>query len=163
MQILPRKRIVFNPRHKDITRKYTNGEVTVVWKPKLCIHSMICFEGLPEVFDPDRRPWIMPEKSDTHTVVEQVKACPSGALTYFMNDPVKAEENAKSAAEPTPLPEITIEILTNGPMLVRGFITLKDKEGNEVRKGPVTALCRCGATKNKPFCDGAHSRIGFKG
>ena len=163
MQLFPRKRIVFNPRRKDITKKYTNGDVTVVWRPKLCIHSMICFEGLPEVFDPDRRPWIKPELSDTKSIVETVKACPSGALTYFMNDPARAEEDARSSEETTAIPETSIEILPNGPMLVRGYFTLKDKEGKDVMKGPVTALCRCGATRNKPYCDGAHSRIGFKG
>jgi uncharacterized Fe-S cluster protein YjdI len=163
MEQQARKWIIFNPRRKDITRKYTNGEVTVVWRPKLCIHSMICFEGLPEVFDPDRRPWIIPGNSNTKTIVEQVKACPSGALTYYLNDPETAGAGLAEEEEPTPHPETIIEILPNGPMLVRGFITLKDKEGKEVRKGPVTALCRCGATRNKPFCDGAHSRIGFKG
>jgi uncharacterized Fe-S cluster protein YjdI len=157
-----RKWVIFNPRRKEITRKYSNGEVTVVWKPKLCIHSMICFEGLPEVFDPDRRPWVMPEKSDTRTIINQVKECPSGALSYYMDNPDQPEPVA-DPPESQPHPETTIEILPNGPMLVRGYIILKDKEGNEVSKGPVTALCRCGATRNKPFCDGAHSRVGFKG
>ena len=50
---------------KDITKKYSNGEVTVVWKPNVCIHSAICFNGLPEVFDPTSRPWIVPEGSTT--------------------------------------------------------------------------------------------------
>ena len=64
---------------------YTNQEVTIVWKPDVCIHSTKCFKGLPGVFDPRRRPWIDPSQSDTTTIVEQVKKCPSGALSYFMN------------------------------------------------------------------------------
>ena len=67
--------------------KYTNGEVTVVWQPKLCIHSAICFKGLPEVFDPRRRPWVNATASNTETIIAQIKKCPSGALSYYMNDP----------------------------------------------------------------------------
>jgi len=71
---------------KEITKKYTNGEVTIVWKPSVCIHSAICFKGLGEVFDPRKRPWITPEHSTTEKIIEQVKKCPSGALTYFLNE-----------------------------------------------------------------------------
>lgn len=70
---------------RKITKKYTNGEVTIVWKPGVCQHSGICFHGLPEVFDPRKRPWIMPENSSTQKIIEQVKKCPSGALSYYMN------------------------------------------------------------------------------
>ena len=74
---------------KNITKKYSNGEVTIVWKPDLCIHSGICAKGLSEVFHPRELPWITPEKSTTEKIVEQVKKCPSGALSFFMNDEVK--------------------------------------------------------------------------
>ena len=70
---------------KDITNKYSNGEVTVVWKPAVCIHSAICFNGLPEVFDPTVRPWIDAKGSTTEKIIEQIKKCPSGALTYFLH------------------------------------------------------------------------------
>ncbi len=68
------------------THKYTNGEVTVVWKPEICTHSAICFKGLPQVFDPRRTPWIEMDKASTEQIIEQVKKCPSGALSYFMNE-----------------------------------------------------------------------------
>jgi uncharacterized Fe-S cluster protein YjdI len=74
---------------KDITKKYSNGEVTIVWKPAMCIHSTICWKhatGLPEVFNPMIRPWIKPENSTTEKMIEQVKKCPSGALSFYMND-----------------------------------------------------------------------------
>ncbi len=74
---------------KEITKKYTNGEVTIVWKPHMCIHSTICWKaatGLPEVFNPADRPWIKPEGADTERIIEQVKKCPSGALSFVMND-----------------------------------------------------------------------------
>jgi uncharacterized Fe-S cluster protein YjdI len=70
---------------KGSERKYTNGEVTIVWKPNLCRHSAKCFTGLPNVFNPLKRPWIDPRFSTTGEIIEQVKKCPSGALTTVMN------------------------------------------------------------------------------
>jgi len=66
--------------------KYSNGEVTIVWQPELCIHSGRCVRGLAEVFKPKEKPWITPEGSTTEKIIAQVKKCPSGALSYFMND-----------------------------------------------------------------------------
>jgi len=71
---------------KDVTTKYSNGEITVVWKPGRCQHSAICFRGLPEVFDPRVRPWIRPEHATTQQIVNQVEKCPSGALSFFRKD-----------------------------------------------------------------------------
>lgn len=70
--------------------KYSNGEVTIVWQPHLCIHSGNCFRGLPEVFKPKQKPWITPEDSTTKKIIAQVKKCPSGALSYFMNEDLKS-------------------------------------------------------------------------
>jgi uncharacterized Fe-S cluster protein YjdI len=67
------------------THYYTNGEVTVLWQPALCIHSGICFKGLPEVFDPRRKPWIEMDKAATETIIQQVSKCPSGALSISAN------------------------------------------------------------------------------
>ena len=68
------------------TLHYSNGEVTVIWKPDLCIHSANCVKGLGEVFDPKRQPWIDVNKAPTQQIIEQVKKCPSGALSYSMNE-----------------------------------------------------------------------------
>ncbi|MEP7373472.1 MAG: (4Fe-4S)-binding protein [Chitinophagaceae bacterium] len=67
------------------TLSYTNDEVTVVWKPKVCIHSTLCWKGLVEVFNPRRRPWIKIDGASTEKIIEQVRKCPSGALSYFLN------------------------------------------------------------------------------
>ena len=69
------------------THEYTNGEVTVFWKPDLCIHSANCVKNLPTVFKPKEKPWITPEGSTTEKIIETVKKCPSGALTYYLNKP----------------------------------------------------------------------------
>lgn len=68
------------------TLKYTNNEVTVVWKPKVCIHSTICWKGLIEVFNPKEKPWIKMNGSATEQIIEQVRQCPSGALSFYMNE-----------------------------------------------------------------------------
>lgn len=142
---------------KDITKKYTNGEVTIVWKPAACIHSKICWSaaaGLPAVFNPAIRPWIKPENATTLQLIEQVKKCPSGALTYFMNN----EEVSNEVKT-----ETIIEQKENGPLLVYGNIEIKLKDGTVKKQNKVTAFCRCGASSNKPFCDGTHTKINFKG
>jgi uncharacterized Fe-S cluster protein YjdI len=66
----------------DLIKKYSNGEVTVIWKPTLCQHSGVCARGLPAVFNPRRRPWIELEHADSKTIVAQVEQCPSGALSW---------------------------------------------------------------------------------
>jgi uncharacterized Fe-S cluster protein YjdI len=71
---------------EEIVKKYSNGEVTVVWKPAICKHSTICFAGLPAVFDPRRRPWVDIQAASSDAIVKQVRKCPSGALSVFRND-----------------------------------------------------------------------------
>ena len=139
---------------KDITKKYTNGEVTIVWKPGECIHSGICFRGLGEVFDPHKRPWITPEGSTTERIIGQVKKCPSGALSYYLNRDT-GDEALKIEAE------TIVETMPNGPLMVYGNVSVKDSSGSITRKNNVTAFCRCGSSQNKPYCDGTHKKIGF--
>jgi len=68
------------------THKYSNEEITVVWKPGICQHSKICWKGLLNVFDPQKKPWIKMDGATTEQIIEQVKKCPSSALSYFKND-----------------------------------------------------------------------------
>lgn len=141
---------------KDITKKYSNGEVTVVWKPSECIHSGICFRGLGDVFDPRKRPWITIEGSTTDKIIEQVKKCPSGALSYYLNRDAD-ETSVKVEAE------TIVETMANGPLLIYGNVSVKDSSGNITKKHNVTAFCRCGGSSNKPYCDGSHKKNGFVG
>lgn len=138
-----------------IIREYTNGEVTVVWKPDICIHSTLCFKGLPEVFDPARRPWVNIQGAGSDQIVEQVKKCPSGALSYHLNKSEPASVETES--------ETTVEVMKNGPLIVRGNIIVKNAEGKETNHQRVTTFCRCGGSNNKPYCDGTHRKMGFKG
>ena len=139
---------------RKITKKYSNGEVTIVWQPHLCIHSGICAQGLPAVFRPQERPWIKVDEAKTEDLVNQVKNCPSGALSFFMND----EENKEAESM-----ETKVEVIPNGPLLVYGTLKVTDAAGNSTTKNKTTAFCRCGQSRNKPYCDGAHIKADFQG
>ncbi|MEW4924344.1 (4Fe-4S)-binding protein [Algibacter sp. 2305UL17-15] len=135
-------------------KEYTNGEVTIVWEADKCIHSGICVKGLPNVFRPKLRPWVDINAAETGALVNQVKQCPSGALSFYMNDKDdKTEETL----------DTKVEVLENGPLLVYGTLNVVHKDGTEETKSKTTAFCRCGASSNKPFCDGAHVKTEFKG
>ena len=143
---------------KDITKKYTNGDVTVVWKPASCIHSTVCWKGvtgLSSVFNPKERPWIKMDGAPTDQIVEQVKKCPSGALSFYYN-------KDEAASHSQIIVDTQVEVLPSGPLLVYGNITVKDKDGQETNKHKVTAFCRCGHSQNKPYCDGSHVKMKFE-
>jgi uncharacterized Fe-S cluster protein YjdI len=142
----------------NVTKQYTNGEITIVWQSGKCIHSTKCWnelEGLTSVFNPRERPWIKPEGASTETIMAHIDKCPSGALSYYKNN--EKDQVVEVTAEQI------VEVAENGPLLVYGNIIVKDKDGNQTRKNKVTAFCRCGQSNNKPYCDGAHVKIGFKG
>ncbi len=138
----------------EIRKEYTNGELTIVWKPAKCIHAAECVKALPKVYDPNRKPWIIAEGADTKALKEQIGKCPSGALSYFMNGEENKEEHSL---------ETKVEVLENGPLLVYGTLSVVDKDGKAETKNKTTAFCRCGASDNKPYCDGSHIKAEFKG
>ncbi|AJR03641.1 (4Fe-4S)-binding protein [Siansivirga zeaxanthinifaciens] len=136
------------------TKEYSNGEVTIVWEPEKCIHSGICVNGLPDVFQPKDKPWIKIDAAKTEALVKQVKACPSVALRFYMND----EKDKTSETL-----ETKVEVLENGPLLVYGTLHVTYKDGSTDTKNKTTAFCRCGQSNNKPYCDGAHVKENFVG
>jgi len=139
---------------KEIIKEYSNGELTIVWKPKTCIHAAECVKALPKVYNPKARPWLKIENATTEELKAQIKKCPSGALSYYMND----EDNKEAETL-----ETKVEVLENGPLLVYGTLKVTDKDGNTETKNKTTAFCRCGHSNNKPYCDGAHIKSGFNG
>lgn len=142
------------------TFNYTNGEITVVWKPKACIHSTLCWKGLVQVFNPRAKPWVKMEGASTEQIIEQVRKCPSGALSYFLN----AEDNIadkKITSESANRPKI--EVTANGPYLIKSECLIVYSDGREETKTGTVALCRCGTSQNKPYCDGNHRKIEFRG
>jgi uncharacterized Fe-S cluster protein YjdI len=139
---------------KEIIKEYTNGELAVIWKPKTCIHAAECVHRLPQVYNPDLKPWIKAENASTDELIEQIKACPSGALSYRINN----QKNNKEMEI-----ETKVEILENGPLLIHGVMEVTNSNGNKEKREKTTAFCRCGVSQNKPYCDGAHKKAEFKG
>jgi uncharacterized Fe-S cluster protein YjdI len=136
----------------EMKKEYSNGEITITWEPDKCIHSTKCWKELGSVFQPRSRPWISMEGSTTENIVAQIKKCPSGALGYYETNKNQNMEDNKS---------VKINVLENGPILIEGSCIITEK-GN-TKTVEKMALCRCGASSNKPFCDGQHNKIGFKG
>lgn len=132
---------------------YSNDRIEVHWEPSLCIHVRNCVRGLGRVFDPEARPWIDVDAADPDEIASTVLACPTGALHFRRLD---------GGAQEQPPEQTTIEPLPNGPLFVRGRVRIVDADGGLIREDTRVALCRCGASGNKPFCDGSHLRIGFR-
>ncbi len=139
--------------------KYSNNDITVVWKPNTCIHSTLCWKGLIEVFNPKEKPWIKMNGATTEKIIEQVRKCPSGALSYYRNDELP-EESGKIMSESASI--LKIEVSPNGPYLVKSECLIIHSDGREETKTGTVALCRCGASGNKPYCDGSHRKIDFR-
>ena len=140
------------PRTSGVTRVYDDGRIKVLWDASRCIHTGICLRDLPEVFDASARPWIDLTKADAGAVAATVRACPTGALRY---EP--GEVGAEEPAVPT-----TVEVRPNGPLYLRGRLLVQGPGGRGVREETRVALCRCGASENKPYCDNSHRIVGFR-
>ena len=125
--------------------RYTNGEVTIVWEQDRCTHSARCWKGLGAVFQPGQRPWIKPEGASSAQIVEQVRQCPSGALS------IAEDTQVESTVAPT-----LVEVLRDGPLMVKGGCLVQHADGRLEQRTQHTAFCRCGHSANKPFCDGSH-------
>lgn len=133
-------------------KAYEAEGIKVLYEPALCIHAAECVHRLPGVFDPERRPWIDAAAAGADAIARVVERCPTGALTYELepSDPEQADQEA------------TVRLAPDGPLYLRGTITVTTPAGEETACSRV-ALCRCGQSKNKPFCDNAHLEAGFKG
>lgn len=134
-------------------KSYTSKDITVYYDAKLCIHAAECVRGLPQVFDTSKKPWIQPEHAAADAIADVIHRCPSGALRYERLD--------DGASEAMPA-EVTGTFAENGPLYLRGAIKLTNDEGQTLFEGTRVALCRCGASKNKPFCDRSHKEIEFQ-
>jgi uncharacterized Fe-S cluster protein YjdI len=149
-------------------REYTNGEITVFWKPDTCIHATICFMKLRKVFDPTKRPWVNMQGASTQDIIDIVELCPTDALTWKWNRDLTVSEKEELISEPAgeemvPAPVAEITIIENGPALNKGKFRLLKTSGEKFETAEQIALCRCGSSHNKPFCDGSHHAAGFKG
>ena len=136
-----------------LKKEYRNESIAVTWEPAFCAHTARCLRGAPAVFDTGRRPWIVLEGADPDHVARVVASCPTGALHFTRLD---------GGAQEQPEPETTIVPLRDGPLAIRGAVTILGEDGEVIRSDTRVSLCRCGASQNKPFCDASHRRIGFR-
>lgn len=136
----------------DRVKRYNGDGIVVRFEPRRCIHAAECVFALPMVFDPERRPWIEPAAAAADPIARVVALCPSGALHYERTDGGAAE---------APDPVNRIRVMRNGPLYVRGTIELVQADGTTVTREVRMALCRCGESHNKPFCDNSHRAIRF--
>ena len=135
------------------TREYEGEGIVVQYELKRCIHAAECVKGLPSVFDPNKRPWIDPSGAGADEVARAVERCPTGALTYRRTDGGAEEALPRDAR---------IEMVPDGPIHIHGRMELLGPDGTACWSGGRAALCRCGHSRNKPFCDNAHRDVGFK-
>jgi CDGSH-type Zn-finger protein/uncharacterized Fe-S cluster protein YjdI len=131
---------------------FEHERITVTWSKARCTHAAECVRGLPQVFQPGRRPWVEPGRDSAERVAEVVRRCPTGALHYQRHDGGPAEESpGGNAVVPAPF----------GPLTLRGRIELVADDGREIARDTRMTLCRCGVSRNKPFCDGSHGENAF--
>jgi CDGSH-type Zn-finger protein len=138
-----------DPKKKD----YTGQKITVHDNRAVCCHSEICIKTLSTVFDVNKKPWIFPDADTVEKIIKTIQKCPSGALSYTMD----GIEHKDYGNEPM------VTVSKDGPYLVTGGIDLLGEQFMVGVSKEHYALCRCGASKNKPFCDGMHAKVGFKG
>lgn len=130
---------------------YKADDITVNYDVKRCIHAEECVSRLRAVFDPQKRPWIQPGNASADAVADAIHHCPTGALKYTREDGI---------AEAIP-DENTVRLDADGPLVVRGDFEVIAADGAPIIHDTRMALCRCGASKNKPYCDNSHIEAGF--
>ncbi|NOZ10247.1 MAG: hypothetical protein GXP09_04285 [Gammaproteobacteria bacterium] len=138
-------------RLKNRRDKYVGEKITVLFNGAACAHAAHCINDLPSVFKTDADIWIQPDSTSVKELIDQIEKCPSGALSYSIN----GEEKKNLQSNPN------VTVLKDGPYAVVGGIDLVGQEWCDGVSNECYVLCRCGASKNKPFCDGSHAVIGF--
>src|SRR5450631_459466 len=130
-------------------RPYRGQQVTVYYDARLCTHFAECVRGAPDVFDVHERPWVRPDNGSAEVVAEVIRRCPTGALHYELVD----------GPPETPERPTRVEAVPDGPLTLRGDLSIDTPAGelHDVR----AALCRCGRTEYKPFCDQACKSTGW--
>jgi len=131
---------------------YTGKGITIHDNRGICAHAGHCTDNLASVFKLNEEPWIDPDGTSVEKVIDTIKRCPSGALSYTVN----GVEHRDQDREPM------VTVTKDGPYAITGGIELTTQPLGEGASTEHYTLCRCGGSKNKPFCDGTHWHIGFK-
>lgn len=162
-----------NPRDRE--KQYKNEEITVYWKPTACIHASSCYNELIEVFNPGKRPWIDLKGSTTDKIIETINLCPTEALAWKWNDEtqndlvgsaqmnhIKFRRPELMAKKEEPRPKaVIIKMMHDGPVVVDGTFSIEHDGKKRIVSNSIISLCRCGASRHLPYCDGEHRIIGY--
>jgi CDGSH-type Zn-finger protein/ferredoxin len=143
-------------RTPDRRESYAGKGVVVHDNRGICAHAGHCTTGLPAVFREDveeGQPWIEPSNAEAEAIIETVRRCPSGALSHSVES-VEHRDQDRPAR---------VVVSADGPYEVEGGVELLGSAFGEGASREHYCLCRCGASKNKPFCDGSHWEVGFRG
>jgi CDGSH-type Zn-finger protein len=138
-------------RRQSCVEEYVGDGITILFDEGVCAFSENCVKSLPGVFLKSE-PWIDPEGASVDEIVKVIENCPSGALSY------RVGERFFEGLDRDP----AIIVARNGPFMVVGGVLLEDEAGSVPNCPEQFTLCRCGSSKNKPFCDGSHIETGFK-
>ncbi len=133
-------------RVEDKRENYVGEKITIHDNRGICAHAGRCTDSLASVFRLKEEPWIHPDAADAEEIIATIQKCPSGALSYSVDD----VEHRDRDGEPT------IFVAPNGPYVVSGGPDLLDTIWGEAASKEYFTLCRCGGSENKPFCDGTH-------
>jgi len=138
-------------RLKDKVHHFKGQEITINDNRCVCSHDRSCVKHSPSVFRKGRRPWVDPNGASAEEIIDTIKKCPSGALSYTIDNITYTELDREPA----------IKVAKNGPLEITGGIELKDDMNSKPQSAEHYTLCRCGGSKNHPFCDGSHRKNDF--
>jgi CDGSH-type Zn-finger protein len=133
-------------------QSYPGKRIKIFDNRAICAHAGFCTDGLKKVFRQHDEPWIDPDGAGVREILETISKCPSGALSYEI----------EGVEEPPPQRAPMVTVTDNGPYAITGSIELVDVKFGDGASAEHYTLCRCGASKNKPFCDGSHWDAGFR-
>jgi len=136
----------------DKRESYQAGSITIHDNRSICAHAGHCTDGLAAVFKYGSEPWIDPSGGSVEAITETIHRCPSGALRYTLD----GAEGGDQARVPA------IAVTRDGPYAVTGGVQVLEQSWAQGASTEHYTLCRCGGSRNKPFCDGSHWSIGFK-
>ena len=131
---------------------YRGKRITIFDNRGICAHAGYCTDSLKSVFRMGTEPWIDADGATVEEVISTVRKCPSGALSYAID--------GAEAAPPERAPQVLVT--NDGPYAVSGGVELMNVQFGDGASREHYTLCRCGASANKPFCDGSHWRVGFR-
>lgn len=136
----------------DRRESFKAGNITIHDNRSICAHAGRCTDGLATVFKYKSEPWIDPAGGTAEAIAETIRTCPSGALSYTLDGVAGGDQEREPA----------ITVTKDGPYAVVGGAELPGQNWAQGASKEHYTLCRCGASNNKPFCDGTHSSVGFK-